>query len=100
MAATAAQVLLTDAYLYRVMHNVGLRNNFPFLQSAYRKSQSTATKGGCRCSRKRAAVDYASIRSAVLALPNDDKIRLKKLLNVKQIVLDVRTDGQRKRVRF
>ena len=96
MSAPSPQFTLDDQQVLRLMRSASFRRDFPHLDHAF--NAGIRRKGGCgRCGRKKAVntFDLRSVRKAVANLPNEQKVKLKKVLNTKQVIVTYADDNNR-----
>lgn len=109
-----AQVVVDDAKVISMLANAKFRKEFPFLgqiqaeaetkaKQQQAKIQAASAEGkSCKpCNRKTKTVqtNYAKIRRRIGQMPNDQKLKLKQMLNADQIVVTY-TNKQGKTIRL
>ena len=96
------QVDLSDETLAAMLKNPNFTNRFPFLATTMARAQNAkAGCGGCGRRRRTVHIDYGQVRRQISEMPAQEKIKLKQLLNTRQVsVRYTRPNGQTVKLRF
>lgn len=90
-------IVLEDSVIKRLMSNPTAANEFPFLRTLAKQQGTAPAKPRCgSCSSKQRTVqDYSAVRQAVARLSDDQKSRLKQLLDTEKIRVLYRDSARR-----
>lgn len=93
-----SEIAIDDAVIRRMLQSAEIREAFPGLAGMTRQQRS-----GCNCRKAPAIIvpDYERIRRWIADLPNDGKLRLKRLLGADAVsVVYAKPDGRRVKLKF
>lgn len=86
--AVNGEIKITDEVVRMMLHDTRFLNQFPFLKQV--QAQTTSRKGCGSCGTPRARMtgpNLAKLRQQLANMPAARKIKLKQLLNVKQVTI-------------